>query len=136
MLGVPSLGFGPTLRKSWNRSQEGERWGTGEGGKKGETTSHSTLCKSSDRIRKGKSVGWSRGGSRQTHGRAQRREGAHHGGDDPADTDGVSATSIWHAPPVQDVQAGIQHPVVKLEGGRAEVTPRPAPAPLPHPTCL
>lgn len=61
-------------------------------------------------------------GSRQTHGRAQSHKGAHHGRDDPGDTDWVPTASVWHAPPVQDVQAGIQHPVVKLEGWKAEMT--------------
>lgn len=61
-------------------------------------------------------------GSRQTHSRAQSHEGAHHGRDDPGDTDWVPTASIGHAPPVQNVQAGIQHPMIKLEGGRAEVT--------------
>ena len=66
----------------------------------------------------------------------QRRKGAHHGRDDPGDTDGVPTASIGHTPPVQDVQAGVQHPVVKLGGARAEVTLRLAPAPPPRLTFL
>lgn len=74
-------------------------------------------------------------GRKQTHNNTQRHEGAHHGRDDPGDTDGVPTASIRHSPPVQDVQAGIQHSMIKLEGGRAEVTPR-SPTPSPHPTGL
>lgn len=40
------------------------------------------------------------GGRRQTRHSTQRRAGAHHGRDDPGDTDRVPAASIWHAPPV------------------------------------
>ena len=81
-------------------------------------------------------VGVGVGDSRQRLSRAQRCKGAHHGRDDPRDTDGVPAASIGHTPPVQDVQAGVQHPVVKLGGARAEVTLRLAPAPPPRLTCL
>ena len=81
-------------------------------------------------------VGVGAGDSRQTLSRAQRLKGAHHGRDDPGDTDGVPAACIGHAPPVQDVQAGVQHPVVKLGEAKAEVTLRLAPAPPPRLTCL
>jgi hypothetical protein len=55
------------------------------------------------------------GGGRKAQSRFQRYEGAHHGRDDPGHTDWVPTASIWHAPPVKDVQAGIQDPMVKLE---------------------
>lgn len=44
-----------------------------------------------------------REGRRQTHNSTERQKGAHHGRDDPGDTDRVPTASIWHAPPVQDV---------------------------------
>lgn len=58
-------------------------------------------------------------------GRAGRHKDAHHGRDDPADADWVPTTSIGHPSPIQDVQTGIQHPMIKLEGTRAEVTTAP-----------
>lgn len=108
-------------------------------GEMSEIPSHRTFCKGTDRawvLEESEMVGVGAGDSRQTLSRAQRLKGAHHGRDDPGDTDGVPAACIGHAPPVQDVQAGVQHPVVKLGEAKAEVTLRLAPAPPPRLTCL
>lgn len=63
---------------------------------------HRTFCKGTDRagvLEESEMVGM----GRETAGRhsvgLRRLKGAHHGRDDPGDTDGVPAASIGHAPP-------------------------------------
>lgn len=107
-LGCAKYWVWPYIPQELGHVPERVGWGTGKGGtRRSKTPPTISFARAGSGLRSWRNQKGQEWGAKGGNSRAQSHKGAHHGRDDPGNTDWVPTASIWHAPPVQDVQAGI-----------------------------